>query len=271
MFIMFIALIALCWYIFRNATSSGNGKLLRMESPSGKTYNIYTDALNQPHVLIAGKTGSGKSVVINGMIATALYRHPFDQSGGAQFILIDPKRVELCQYKKMPHTLRYASEPSEMIAALQLAQEITDRRFRKMQSQGKRKYDGGDLYVIIDEFADLMTTQKKVAVPIVQRLAQTGRAARVHLVIATQTPISEVLPTKIKCNFDSRFGLRTRSAQDSRNIIDKKGLETLPEYGMGYYMTPQEEGYHKIPYVKEDELDRLVGWWLEQNRLNGIA
>ena len=240
-------------------------------TPGGPTWDLFTDMLEQPHLLIAGATGSGKSVIINGLIDTVMHRLPFDQGrtdghDGAQLILIDPKRVELVAYKNLPHTIKYASEPAEMLDALQTAMKVTEQRYSVMQKLGQKRYTGGDCYVIIDEWADLMTTQRKDVVPLVQRLAQIGRAARVHIILATQTPIAEVLPTKIKCNFDARVGLRTRSQQDSRNIIGKAGLELLPRYGEGYYMKPGEEKLYSIPYVQDDEINSRIAWWSGQRR-----
>ena len=234
-------------------------------TPTGKTTSLYQDALAQPHLLIAGATGSGKSVIINGLIHSALLQFPFG-AGGAQFILIDPKRVELSQWRYMPHTICYASEPDEMIDALFCAMDICEKRYKIMQKTGQRKSDDADLYVIVDEFADLMTTQGRTVKPLVQRLAQIGRAARVHLIIATQTPIAKVIPTEIKCNFDSRFGLRARSAQDSRNIIDHAGLELLPKYGQAVYMTPAGETLYRIPMIDDAELHRVQVWWERQSR-----
>lgn len=235
-------------------------------TPTGQTYTLFKDMLSQPHLLVAGATGSGKSVVVNGLIATALYRFPGDGEGAAQFILIDPKRVELSLYRQTPHCIMYASEPSEFVPALEYAVSITETRYKAMQRDGVRKYQGGNVYVIIDEFADLVTTQGRAVKPLIQRLAQIGRAARVHIILATQTPIAKVLPTEIKCNFDSRVGLRTRSAQDSRNILGRAGLEDLPRYGQGVYSTPEGEALYRIPYIQDAELERLVTWWTSQNR-----
>jgi S-DNA-T family DNA segregation ATPase FtsK/SpoIIIE len=220
--------------------------------------------LHQPHLLIAGATGSGKSVIINALIYTALYDHPTTGSGGSLFILIDPKRVELSQYKDLPHVLKYASEPDEMRNALYYAMQICENRYKEMDKNHDKLYKGGDVYIIIDEFADLMTTQKRLICPVIQRLAQIGRAAKIHIILATQTPISKVLPTEIKCNFDSRVALRTRSAQDSRNITGLKGCETLPRYGYAYYMTPEKTGLTKIPMIPENELQDRVRWWTNQ-------
>lgn len=236
-------------------------------TPAGTRYTLYQDILSNPHVMVAGATGSGKSVVINALIYTALYKFPLsaESKNSVGFILIDPKRVELSAYKDLPHTLRYASEPAEMIQAFQYAMEIVEDRYRTMQRQGIRKYDGQDVYVIIDEMADLMTTNRKQVQPIVQRLAQVGRAANVHIVMATQCPLAKVIPTEIKVNFDARVALRTRSAQDSRNILGVTGCELLPRYGQGYYMTPEGVTLYNIPMIHEEELSSRVKWWMDQN------
>lgn len=226
-------------------------------TPQGAYYDIYKDMLKQPHLLIAGATGSGKSVVINGIITTALY----DSPAAVEFILIDPKRVELVEYKPLPHTIAYASEPGEMVQALETAMTITERRYKVMQAQGIKKYQGGAVYVIIDELADLMTTNKKHVQPLIQRLAQISRAANLHIIAATQCPLAAVIPTPIKVNFDSRVALRTRSAQDSRNILECKGCELLPRYGQGYYMTPAGLQLYNIPMYTDAERAQLVTYW----------
>ena len=261
--IIIIVLVVLLW-----RHSKRKPKMVTYTSPTGYAYNLFEDALSQPHLLIAGATGSGKSVVENGMINQLMLRLPFDQKGCAQLILIDPKGNELYKYAKLPHTLRYAYNPTDMMSALQYAMDLTMKRFQVLRKTGEDYYNGSDVYVLIDEFADLMTTQGKTVKPLIQRLCQLGRAARVHVIICTQTPIAKVIPTEIKCNFDARFGLRTRSAQDSRNIIGKSGLELLPKYGMGYYMTPDEENYYEIPYVTKPEIAKNIEWWADQVRKN---
>ena len=218
--------------------------------------------LQQPHLLVAGATGSGKSVVINGIMYTALFKSPAQ----VQFILIDPKRVELIDYKPLPHILRYASEPGEMVQALDYAMEITERRYKAMQARYIKNYDGGAVYIIIDELADLMTTARRQVQPVLQRLAQVGRAANVHIIAATQCPLASVIPTPIKVNFDSRVGLRTRSKQDSRNILGLPGCETLPRYGQGYYMTPAGLQLYNIPMYDPAEVQRLVDYWKHHSR-----
>lgn len=235
-------------------------------TPTGDRFKLYADMLNQPHLMIAGATGSGKSVVINALIYTALYNMPGQATGASSFILIDPKRVELSQYKALPHTLYYASEPGDRLQAFQYAMQLCENRYKTMQKDGQRKYSGGDVYIIIDEYADLMTTQKRDIMPIIQRLAQIGRAARVHIILATQTPIAKILPTEIKCNFDSRLALRTRSAQDSRNITGRGGCENLPRFGYGYYMTPDRDEITALPMYSDGELLNRVKWWTDQKK-----
>ena len=226
-------------------------------SPGGAYYKLFEHMSQQPHLMIAGATGSGKSVIINGIIYTALLGTP----DAKRFILIDPKRVELSQYRNVPHTIHYASEPDDIVYALKLAMTLTDLRYSDMQKRGIRYWDGGDVHVIIDELADLMTTNKRVYQPIIQRLCQIGRAARVHVIAATQCPIAAVIPTPIKCNFDSRVGLHTWSAQDSRNILGVNGCEQLPKHGQGYYKTPEGLKLYNVPMYDADKIDSIVRYW----------
>lgn len=226
-------------------------------TPTGSVYTLYADMLNQVHILIAGQTGSGKSVVINGIISSALYKAPSE----VQFILLDPKRVELIDYKFLPHTIKYASEPDDMVNALQYAMTLCDTRYKAMQQAGIKKYTGSHVYVIIDELADLMTTDKKRVMPLIQRLCQIGRAAGISVIAATQCPLATVIPTPIKVNFDSKVALKTATAQHSRNIMDANGCEKLPRYGKGYYVTPDHNGIVNIHMIDEAETNRLIAHW----------
>ena len=221
---------------------------------------IYKDMLNQTHLLIAGTTGSGKSVLINGLIHTAL---SLNSSLSAEFIFIDLKRVELCQYKDLPHCKMYADNINSSISALETALRITEERYQVMQQANIKKYNSSVLYVVIDELADLMTVNKKAVVPLLQRICQIGRAANVHVIAATQCPLATVIPTQIKVNFDTRVGLRTLSAQDSRNILGVSGCECLPKYGKAYYMSPDytELQLIDIPMINDSELNNIVTFW----------
>ena len=229
-----------------------------VSTPGGSIPAIYADMAKQTHLLIAGKTGAGKSVVINGIIYSLLCSCFPNE---CQFVFVDPKRVELVQYKNTPHCMIYASEPGQPIAALKMALAVTESRYKTMQRDGLKKFNGGAVYVIIDELADIMTTNKTAFVPLLQRLAQIGRAANVHIIAATQCPLAEIIPTKIKVNFDSVLGLKTATKQHSRNIIGIPGCESLPRYGNGYYNTPDGLRLVKLPMIPESELDRVVKHW----------
>lgn len=240
--------------------------MITYELPKGYTYKLFSDMLRQSHLLIAGASGSGKSVLVNGLICTMLYDSPFNQPGGKQFILIDPKRTELSPYKGLPHCKYYASEPDDMINALEYAVGLTERRYERMEEYGLRMYEGSDIYVVIEELADLMTTMKRRVQPLIQRLCQIARAARVHVIAVTQCPLREILCTPIKVNFDGIVALRTRCAQDSRNIIGASGAELLPRYGECLYLTPDRICIERcvVPYVDEHEQQQLITWWTSQ-------
>ena len=229
---------------------------------SGQVHTLFDDMANQPHLLVAGATGSGKSVVVNGIIYNLLHNGPSE----SQLILIDPKRTELSQYRSVPHCIRYASEPHEIIEALQLAMSITERRYQEMQRRHERTYSGGDVYVIIDELAFLMTSQKKQALPLLHRLGMVARASKVHLIGCTQTVNHAVLPTTLTCNFDSRVALRTATAQQSRMIVGVPGCETFPEpviehKACCYYRSGTSLTAWYVPMYSDADLDRIVRWW----------
>lgn len=231
-------------------------------TPAGSYPDLCADILKQPHVLIAGATGSGKSVLVNSLIYTALYKAP----GDVGFVLIDPKRVELNSYRNLPHTIRYASEPEDIIATLNECVSVMDIRYKDMQRRGLKKSTCGHVYIIIDEFADLVTTSKKATLTPLCRLAQLGRAANMHLILATQRPTRDIIDGQIKVNIDARVALKCPTAQDSRNIINVNGAETLPRYGKGYYLTPDtmQPELVDIPMIDDREINRIVNHWMGQ-------
>lgn len=232
-------------------------------TPTGTASNNCMDMLKQPHLLIAGSTGSGKSVLINSLIYTALYKAPTE----CLFVLIDPKRVELIDYKNLPHCILYASEPPDIANAINKTVDFMEERYKRMQAAGMKKSTEADIYLIVDEFADLMITQKHETLAPLQRIAQLGRAAKIHLILATQRPTKDIVNGQIKVNMDSRVALRCPTAQDSRNIINVKGAELLPRYGYGFYYTPETMKLEmiKIPMTPPEELAARVQWWVEQD------
>lgn len=228
----------------------------------GRVPGLFADMLVQPHVLIAGASGSGKSVLLNGLICSILRYHP----NAKQMILIDPKRTELNEYADMPHTLQHATEPGDIVSALEYTMQITENRYNAMQCRRERLYNGADVYVIIDEFADLMTTNKRQTMPTVQRLCQIGRAAKVHIILATQCPLAKILPTEIKVNFTAICGLHTRSRQDSRNIIGCPGCENLPRFGRCLYLTPEGFTRNLVPYTSDADILAYTDFYRKQGR-----
>lgn len=226
-------------------------------TPEGTVNRLYADMLNQTHLLIAGMTGAGKSTVVQGIIHTAL----FDSPAVNQFILIDPKKVALIKYKSLPHTIAYACENDTMIAALEKAVEIMNERYNVMQAQEIEDYEGTHIYVIIDELAHLMLNVKKQAAPLIQSLAQLGRAARIHVIAATQHPLTDVIPTCIKVNFDAKVGLRTECAQHSRNIIHETGCELLPKFGKCWYVTPKYHSIQTVTRIPDEERLAIIAYW----------
>ena len=235
--------------------------------PSGKRYTLYKNMLEGGHLLIAGATGSGKSTVICGLIDTAIY----DSPARAEFILIDPKRVDLQEYRYLPHTLHYATEPKQIADSLRHALEIMENRYTDMQRRRLKEFDGGRIYVIIDELADLLTdpANKRAFSPMIQRLAQLGRAAHVTVICATQCTLRSVISTEIKCNFGGRLALRTATAQDSRNIIDMKGAETLPDPRTtgkcwGIWRSGADTNLYALPRYDEADRQRIIRYWEQQ-------
>ena len=176
-------------------------------------------------------------------------------------ILIDLKMVELIDFKDAPHTLSYVDKPEEVAPCLDVVMDLIEQRFAKMKANKEKMSSESDIYVVIDEFADLVLTTNKHVIDNIQRISQIGRAARVHLIICTQRPTKEVIKGAITVNLETRLALRTVCAQDSRNIIGVSGAESLPKYGFGIF---QHNGYNNkisIDLVPDSEIDRLIDYW----------
>lgn len=225
----------------------------------GTVYRFYENLIettsDNRNILIAGMAGSGKSVIINGMINSILYRSTADHI----MVLIDPKRVELSFYKNTPHCKAFATETHDIERVLRGCLRIIDDRTTEMERQRKRFYTGPRLHIFIDEMADLMLTSKYAANAI-QRIAQLGRAANVQLICATQCPLASVIPTRIQVNMGVIIGLHTRNAQDSRNILGVSGCEKLPKYGRALIQFLEEDYPVEttIPMVSEKSLDEII-------------
>lgn len=216
------------------------------------------DMLLGTHVLIAGVTGSGKSVLLNDIIYSALALYTPSQ---AKFCFIDTKRVELVQYKNLPHCDRYATELSEVSDLLQDALYTIDERYIQMSNDGLRRYRGADIYIVIDELADLLTVDKKTFFPMLQRIAQIGRAAGFHLIACTQAPNRRVIPAELSINFTDKIALRCDSPIESRQIIGMTGAEQLPLYGQAIYKSPKGLKVIDVPFLTDEQITERCRIW----------
>ena len=226
-----------------------------------RDFTPFVDMLNgSSRILIAGCSGSGKSVALKGLIYTAMSDSPIKN----MFAIIDLKRVELKVFRGAPHTIAYITEPENVKGMLNSILDLIDDRYKEMERKNLLLSDEPNVWVVVDEYADLMTLGSKDVEKSIQRIAQIGRAARVGLILCTQRPTKDVLNGKISCNLDVRLGLRTVNAQDSRNIIGISGCEELPDFGQGYLQIKGRNKKVRIPEVTFEELDERVDYWREQ-------
>lgn len=231
---------------------------------TGLTHPFYNDLVfKHQHILIAGMTGSGKSVFENGMINSILYKSPADHA----MVLIDPKRVELSRYKTMPHCIGCGVTTTEIESLLRRCVLTIEKRFQEMEARDERMYSGTKIHIFIDEMADLMMLSRKSA-DYIQRIAQIGRAANVQLICATQCPLAEVIPTRIKVNFGIIVGLHTRSRQDSRNIIGQAGCEDLPQYGRALIQFADQVELQEtvVPQIPDEEIKKIINYRKQEAR-----
>ena len=218
---------------------------------------VLLDLAKAPHVLIAGTTGSGKSVMMNNIICSLLARNtPWT----AQLLLIDPKKVEFTFYAGHPMLWReVVTDDEEALKAFEQAINEMEKRFSVMSRDRLRIWEGPQLYIMVDELADLMLTAGKRAERLITRLAQKGRAAGIHLVLATQQPTVKVIPGIIKANCPTRIALKVKTVSDSRVILDHKGAEELR--GAGDAILSDVYGNElrfQAGYISDAELERYA-------------
>lgn len=237
---------------------------------SGKM--IVADLASMPHVLIAGQTGSGKSVCINAIVISILFRATPEE---VRMIMIDPKMVELNVYNSIPHLLvPVVTDPKKAASALDWAVSEMTRRYKEfaargaknIQSYNKKLQDGEkpmpQIVIIVDELADLMMTAPHDVEEAINRLAQLARAAGMHLVIATQRPSVNVITGVIKANIPTRIAFTVASGVDSRTILDSYGAEALLGRGDMLYLPPDRNKPMRIQgaWVSEDEVQNVVNY-----------
>jgi S-DNA-T family DNA segregation ATPase FtsK/SpoIIIE len=261
--------------VMESEAFQGLGGPLRMalgQDVAGQS--VVADLASMPHLLIAGATGSGKSVCINSIIACFLCTHTPDS---LQFIMIDPKMVELTLYNGIPHLRApVVVEIERVVGVLQwLTREMEERykrfnraRARNIESYNQARVSKGEkplpyLVLVIDELADLMMAAPDEVERSICRLAQMARATGIHLVIATQRPSVDVVTGLIKANFPARISFAVTSQVDSRVILDGQGAEKLLGRGDMLFMTPDSSKLVRLQgcFVSDRELNRLVRYW----------
>ena len=267
------------------------GSKSKMTLAMGKDINgrlAVADLAGMPHLLIAGSTGTGKSVAINAMIMSILYKSTPDQ---VRLVLVDPKRLELGNYEGVPHLYTpIITEPKLAANALRNAVREMERRLKLLAAKGVRNIasynalfddtpslfaneqgeDGPIPYIviIIDELADLMMLDGNNVEESITRLAQMARAVGIHLVLATQRPSVDVITGLIKANFPARISFRVATKVDSRTILDANGAESLLGRGDMLYLPSGSARVHRLhaPYVTEKEIAAVVEFWKTQGQ-----
>jgi DNA segregation ATPase FtsK/SpoIIIE, S-DNA-T family len=266
------------------------GSKSKLTMAMGKDINgriVTADLAGMPHLLIAGSTGAGKSVAINAMIMSILYKSTPDQ---VRLILVDPKRLELGNYEGVPHLYTpIITEPKLAANALRNAVREMERRLKLLAAKGVRNidqynrlFDQGNtpslfgeesdekpipyIVIIIDELADLMMLDSHNVEESITRLAQMARAVGIHLVLATQRPSVDVITGLIKANFPARVSFRVATKVDSRTILDANGAEALLGKGDMLYLPSGSARVHRLhaPFVTEKEIAAVVEFWKSQ-------
>ena len=239
---------------------------------------IVSDLSSMPHLLIAGTTGSGKSVCINTIILSLLYKHKPDI---CKFILIDPKMLELSTYEGIPHLLcPVITEAKRATAVLGWVVKEMENRYRLMTRVGVKNIDGYNkkhklpmpfIIVIVDEMSDLMLVAGKEIEGYIQKLSQMARAAGIHIIMATQRPSVDVITGTIKANFPTRISFQVSSKIDSRTILGEQGAEQLLGKGDMLYMSSANRIVRiHAPFVSETEIEKINNFLRSQAEPNYV-
>jgi DNA segregation ATPase FtsK/SpoIIIE, S-DNA-T family len=239
---------------------------------------IIGDLASMPHLLIAGTTGSGKSVCINTIILSLLYRHTPDK---CKFILIDPKMLELSTYEGIPHLLcPVITEAKKAASVLGWVVKEMENRYKLMTKEGVKNIDGYNtkhslvmpyIVVVVDEMSDLMLVAGKEIENYIQKLSQMARAAGIHIIMATQRPSVDVITGTIKANFPTRISFQVTSKIDSRTILGEQGAEQLLGKGDMLYMSSANRIVRiHAPFVSENEIEKINNYLRNQANPNYV-
>lgn len=237
---------------------------------SGKP--MVADLAEMPHLLIAGTTGSGKTVCVNGIIMSMLLNASPEE---LKFVMVDPKMVELAQYNDIPHLLcPTVTDPQKAGAALNWVVAEMESRYRKLSKEGVRNIQGYNarghqmpyIVVIIDELADLMQVSAKTVESSITRIAQLSRAVGIHMILATQRPSVDVITGVIKANFPARISFKVASKVDSRTVLDMNGAESLLGRGDMLFIKPGDAkpARGQCSFVRDEEIGRVIRFIKDQ-------
>jgi len=263
------------------SSSDFSKKNIKLPIALGKNISgipITGDLSSMPHLLIAGTTGSGKSVCINTIILSLLYRHSPEK---CKFILIDPKMLELSTYEGIPHLLcPVITEAKRAASVLGWVVKEMESRYRLMTRVGVRNIDGYNekhklsmpyIVVIVDEMSDLMLVAGKEIENYIQKLSQMARAAGIHIIMATQRPSVDVITGTIKANFPTRISFQVTSKIDSRTILGEQGAEQLLGKGDMLYMSSANKIVRiHAPFVSENEIEKINNYLRNQAEPNYV-
>ncbi len=234
--------------------------------------SMVADLAEMPHLLIAGTTGSGKTVCVNGIIMSMIFNASPDE---VKFVMVDPKMVELAQYNDIPHLLcPVVTDSQKASAALQWVVSEMETRYRALSKEGVRNLQGYNarghkmpyIVVIIDELADLMQVSAKAVESAITRIAQLSRAVGIHLILATQRPSVDVITGVIKANFPARISFKVASKVDSRTVLDMNGAESLLGKGDMLFIKPGDAKPTRgqCSFVRDEEIHRVIRFIKDQ-------
>lgn len=244
------------------ATVAAQPAIIAYRNPGGNVWGSAIGWLNDTHLLIAGATGCGKSTTLHAILWSALSASPAKR----QFVLVDMKRgLELARYRDLPHTVGFARTAPEASAALDSTVKIMESRLESMFRRGLTMYDGANLYLVVDELAYLLTDCPGALEKLVS-IARLGRAARVHLILCTQSPNrgrkgEGGVPAVLAQNMTCRIGLRCSTPIESRQIINRTGCECLPRHGVGIVYDGLDWYKTAMLMIPEEEQEKRLAWW----------